>query len=159
MGALQQTHRPRRLRPRGQQHLRAGGRPAGRVRTDPRRRPPSVRPRREPSAQRNWRRGGSSAVVTVSGRRGSGKTALALRLLGRLMREFPTTQPRFITPSATLRAHLLDAVHGHSAARELFPAAGSLRSAARQAGALVIDEAQRINEAAQAACHRTWPPS
>ncbi|WP_181924113.1 DNA/RNA helicase domain-containing protein [Streptomyces inhibens] len=88
--------------------------------------------------------GGAGAVITVSGGPGSGKTALAVRLLGRLMRVHPATRPRFITPSGTLRAHLLDAVRGHSAARELFPAAGSLRSTALQAGALVIDEAQRI---------------
>lgn len=84
-------------------------------------------------------------VITVSGGPGSGKTALAVRLLGHLMRAHPTTRPRFLTPSGTLRAHLLDAVRGHSAARELFPGIGSLRSLASQAGALVIDEAQRIN--------------
>ncbi|MDQ0847623.1 DNA/RNA helicase domain-containing protein [Streptomyces sp. V1I6] len=88
--------------------------------------------------------GGAGAVITVSGGPGSGKTALAVRLLGRLMRVHPATRPRFITPSGTLRAHLLDAVRGHSAARELFPGVGSLRSTAHQAGALVIDEAQRI---------------
>ncbi|KFF96687.1 hypothetical protein IQ62_34975 [Streptomyces scabiei] len=77
-----------------------------------------------------------------------------MRLLGRIMRVHPATRPRFITPSGTLRAHLLDAVRGHSAARELFPAAGSLRSAARQAGALVIDEAQRIKRGGA----RTLPP-
>ncbi|GAA2705152.1 DNA/RNA helicase domain-containing protein [Streptomyces anthocyanicus] len=87
---------------------------------------------------------GEGAVITVSGGPGSGKTALAVRLLGRLMRAHPATRPRFITPSGTLRAHLQDAVRGHGAARELFPAAGSLRSTARQAGALIIDEAQRI---------------
>ncbi|MFF0836739.1 MULTISPECIES: DNA/RNA helicase domain-containing protein [unclassified Streptomyces] len=87
---------------------------------------------------------GDGAVITVSGGPGSGKTALAVRLLGRLMRAHPTTRPRFITPSGTLRAHLLDAVTGHGAARELFPSAGALRSTARQTGALVIDEAQRI---------------
>ncbi|MGV9503869.1 DNA/RNA helicase domain-containing protein [Streptomyces sp. NPDC003642] len=88
--------------------------------------------------------GGGGTVITVSGGPGSGKTALAVRLLGRLMRAHPTSHPRFITPSGTLRAHLHDAVRGHGAARELFPAAGSLRSTARQAGALIIDEAQRI---------------
>ncbi|MGY4966672.1 DNA/RNA helicase domain-containing protein [Streptomyces sp. 900105245] len=88
--------------------------------------------------------GGGGAVITVSGGPGSGKTALAVRFLGRLMRAHPTTRPRFITPSGTLRAHLLDAVRDHGAARELFPSAGSLRSTARQTGALVIDEAQRI---------------
>lgn len=88
--------------------------------------------------------GRAGAVITVSGGPGSGKTALAVRLLGRLMRAHPATRPRFITPSGTLRAHLLDAVRGHSAARELFPAAGALRSTAHQTGALVIDEAQRI---------------
>ncbi|CAL9279464.1 DNA/RNA helicase domain-containing protein [Streptomyces sp. SudanB52_2052] len=87
---------------------------------------------------------GEGAVITVSGGPGSGKTALAVRLLGRLMRAHPTTRPRFITPSGTLRAHLHHAVRGHGAARELFPAASSLRSTARQAGALIIDEAQRI---------------
>ncbi|MGW1595811.1 DNA/RNA helicase domain-containing protein [Streptomyces sp. NPDC002343] len=86
----------------------------------------------------------SGAVVTVRGGPGSGKTALAVRLLGHLMRAHPSTRPRFITPSGTLRAHLLDAVRDHGAARELFPAAGSMRSAARQTGTLVIDEAQRI---------------
>ncbi|MEU9298056.1 DNA/RNA helicase domain-containing protein [Streptomyces sp. NPDC048266] len=87
---------------------------------------------------------GTGAVITVRGGPGSGKTALAVRLLGHLMRHHPTTRPRFITPSGTLRAHLLDAVSGHSAARELFPGISYLRAAARQAGALVIDEAQRI---------------
>ncbi|MFF9221461.1 DNA/RNA helicase domain-containing protein [Streptomyces viridosporus] len=88
--------------------------------------------------------GGEGAVITVSGGPGSGKTALAVRLLGYLMRRHPKAAPRFITPSGTLRAHLLDAVRGHLAARELFPAAGALRSTARQTGALVIDEAQRL---------------
>ncbi|MFE6788106.1 DNA/RNA helicase domain-containing protein [Streptomyces sp. NPDC057680] len=91
---------------------------------------------------------GTGAVITVRGGPGSGKTALAVRLLGHLMRHHPTTRPRFITPSGTLRAHLLDAVSGHSAARELFPGIGYLRAAARQAGALVIDEAQRIKRGA-----------
>ncbi|MFI6209144.1 DNA/RNA helicase domain-containing protein [Streptomyces sp. NPDC051041] len=86
----------------------------------------------------------SGAIITVSGGPGSGKTALAVRLLGHLMRAHPASRPRFITPSGTLRTHLLDATRGHLAARELFPAAGSIRSTARQAGALVIDEAQRI---------------
>ncbi|MGW4221693.1 DNA/RNA helicase domain-containing protein [Streptomyces bacillaris] len=85
------------------------------------------------------------AVITVSGGPGSGKTALAVRLLGRLMRAHPTTRPCFITPSGTLRAHLQDAVRQHHAARELFPGIGALRSTAQRAGALVIDEAQRIN--------------
>ncbi|MFJ9352449.1 DNA/RNA helicase domain-containing protein [Streptomyces sp. NPDC101237] len=89
--------------------------------------------------------GMGGAVITVRGGPGSGKTALAVRLLGRLMRAHPASSPRFITPSGTLRAHLLDAVGGHSAARELFPAAGSLRSTARQSAALVIDEAQRLS--------------
>ncbi|MFF5638119.1 DNA/RNA helicase domain-containing protein [Streptomyces sp. NPDC012825] len=88
------------------------------------------------------------AVITVSGGPGSGKTALAVRLLGHLMRAYPATRPCFITPSGTLRAHLLDAVSGHSAARELFPAAGFLRSTAHRAGALIIDEAQRIKRGA-----------
>ncbi|MEU2732560.1 DNA/RNA helicase domain-containing protein [Streptomyces griseoviridis] len=87
---------------------------------------------------------GDGAVITVSGGPGSGKTALAVRLLGRLMRAHPATRPRFTTPSGTLRAHLLDAVRTHSSARELFPGIGSLRSTAQQSGALVIDEAQRI---------------
>ncbi|WP_425264333.1 DNA/RNA helicase domain-containing protein [Streptomyces bungoensis] len=86
----------------------------------------------------------------MSGGPGSGKTALAVRLLGRLMRAHPATRPRFITPSGTLRAHLLDAVRSHGAARELFPSAGSLRSTARQTGALVIDEAQRIKRGSAA---------
>jgi hypothetical protein len=64
---------------------------------------------------------GSGAIVTVSGGPGSGKTALAVRLLGYLMRQHPNAAPRFITPSGTLRAHLLDATSGHMAARELFP--------------------------------------
>ncbi|MEU5255145.1 DNA/RNA helicase domain-containing protein [Streptomyces longwoodensis] len=91
---------------------------------------------------------GSGAIVTVSGGPGSGKTALAVRLLGYLMRQHPNAAPRFITPSGTLRAHLLDATSGHMAARELFPSAGILRSIARQAGVLVIDEAQRLKRGA-----------
>ncbi|MFI8483956.1 hypothetical protein [Streptomyces rubrogriseus] len=39
--------------------------------------------------------GGEGAVITVSGGPGSGKTALAVRLLGRLMRAHPVTRPRF----------------------------------------------------------------
>ncbi|MFE5884769.1 DNA/RNA helicase domain-containing protein [Streptomyces hydrogenans] len=89
-------------------------------------------------------RDGAGAVITVRGGPGSGKTALAVRLLGRLMLDHPAARPRFLTPSGTLRAHLLDAVSGHGAARELFPSIASLRSAARQAGALIIDEAQRV---------------
>ncbi|MFD6245593.1 DNA/RNA helicase domain-containing protein [Streptomyces roseolus] len=89
-------------------------------------------------------RGGAGAVITVRGGPGSGKTALAVRLLGRLMLDHPAARPRFLTPSGTLRAHLLDAVRTHGAARELFPPITSLRSAARQAGALIIDEAQRV---------------
>ncbi|WP_406406236.1 hypothetical protein OG923_32600 [Streptomyces halstedii] len=69
-------------------------------------------------------------AAQVAAFEGSGKTALAVRLLGRLMRDHPATRPRFVTPSGTLRAHLLDAVRGHSAARELFPGIGSLRSRA-----------------------------
>ncbi|MGW9191280.1 DNA/RNA helicase domain-containing protein [Streptomyces rubiginosohelvolus] len=87
------------------------------------------------------------AVITVSGGPGSGKTALAVRLLGRLMRAYPAAHPCFITPSGTLRAHLLDAVRSQKAAPELFPGIGALRSTAQRAGALVIDEAQRINRA------------
>jgi len=83
------------------------------------------------------------AVITVRGGPGSGKTALAVRLLGHLMRNHPGAKPRFITPSGTLRAHLLEAASSHSAARELFLPATSLRSAAHQAKAVVIDEAQR----------------
>ncbi|MFE9476790.1 hypothetical protein [Streptomyces griseofuscus] len=46
------------------------------------------------------------------------------------MRAHSATRPRFITPSGTLRAHLLNAIRDRGAARELFPAAGSLRSIA-----------------------------
>ncbi|MEV5903399.1 DNA/RNA helicase domain-containing protein [Streptomyces sp. NPDC052127] len=94
------------------------------------------------SGQEGEKAGG--AVITVAGGPGSGKTALAVRLLGHLMRAHPATSPRFVTPSGTLRAHLLDAARSHSAARELFPPASALRSAARQVRAIVIDEAQRI---------------
>ncbi|MDI3347473.1 DUF2075 domain-containing protein [Streptomyces sp. AJ-1] len=87
---------------------------------------------------------GKGAVITVSGGPGSGKTVLAVRLLGRLMRAHPTARPRFVTPSGTLRSHLHDALSAHPAARELFPPASSLRGTARQTGALVIDEAQRL---------------
>ncbi|MFF4371505.1 DNA/RNA helicase domain-containing protein [Streptomyces sp. NPDC001594] len=84
------------------------------------------------------------AVITVRGGPGSGKTAVAVRLLGHLMRAHPDSGIRFVTPSGTLRAHLLDAAGGYSAARELFPSADALRGTARQARTLVIDEAQRI---------------
>ncbi|MFD9007755.1 DNA/RNA helicase domain-containing protein [Streptomyces sp. NPDC059552] len=73
---------------------------------------------------------------------GSGKSALALRLLSHFVREHPDASPRFVTPSGTLRAHLLDATAGHPGARELFPSASSLRSTAARARAVVIDEAQ-----------------
>ncbi|MFF3356807.1 DNA/RNA helicase domain-containing protein [Streptomyces sp. NPDC002917] len=85
----------------------------------------------------------NGAVITVHGGPGSGKSALAIRLLGHFMRQYPKASPRFVTPSGTLRAHLLEAASGHPAARELFMPASSLRSAAHQAGAVVIDEAQR----------------
>lgn len=114
-----------RLRAAANRHLRT-------LSTDGRRAPDS----------RGGRTGG--AVVTVSGGPGSGKTALAVRLLGHLMRAHPSSRPRFITPSGTLRAHLLDATRDHNAARELFPASSAMRSVARQTGTLVIDEAQRV---------------
>ncbi|MET9500039.1 DNA/RNA helicase domain-containing protein [Streptomyces sp. NPDC006552] len=101
-------------------------------------------PARHHDSTRDRHAGGAGAVITVSGGPGSGKTALAVRLLGRLMRAHPATRPRFITPSGTLRAHLLDAVRENSAARELFPSVGALRSTTHQTSALVIDEAQRI---------------
>ncbi|MFJ6354996.1 DNA/RNA helicase domain-containing protein [Streptomyces sp. NPDC092046] len=97
---------------------------------------------------------GAGAVITVSGGPGSGKTALAVRLLGHLMRAHPLTRPRFLTPSGTLRAHLLDATKSHSAARELFPPAGAMGSVARQTGALIIDEAQRARRTPD----RSLPP-
>ncbi|MFD4953434.1 DNA/RNA helicase domain-containing protein [Streptomyces sp. NPDC058451] len=87
----------------------------------------------------------SGAVITVQGGPGSGKTALAVRLLGHFMRKHPWANPRFVTPSGTLRAHLLDAVREYSAARELFVPASSLRSATRDAQVVIIDEAQRIS--------------
>ncbi|GAA3908835.1 DUF2075 domain-containing protein [Streptomyces lacrimifluminis] len=84
------------------------------------------------------------AVVTVRGGPGSGKTALAVRLLGYLMRYQGQSRPRFVTPSGTLRAHLLEAAGGHGQARDLFPPVSSLYSAAQHAGSVIIDEAQRM---------------
>ncbi|MEU0060472.1 DNA/RNA helicase domain-containing protein [Streptomyces sp. NPDC006334] len=84
------------------------------------------------------------AVVTVSGGPGSGKTALAVRLLGYLMRHREKSRPRFVTPSGTLRAHLLEAAGGQAHARDLFPPVSSLYSTARHAGSVIIDEAQRM---------------
>ncbi|WP_328965719.1 DNA/RNA helicase domain-containing protein [Streptomyces virginiae] len=84
------------------------------------------------------------AVITVHGGPGSGKSALAVRLLSHFMRDHPDASPRFVTPSGTLRAHLLDATADHPGARELFPSSTSLRSTAARARAVVIDEAQRM---------------
>ncbi|MEU5243659.1 DNA/RNA helicase domain-containing protein [Streptomyces asoensis] len=84
------------------------------------------------------------AVVTVSGGPGSGKTALAVRLLGYLMRHREQSRPRFVTPSGTLRTHLLEAAGGHAHARDLFPPVSSLHSTAQHAGSVIIDEAQRM---------------
>ncbi|MCY0955285.1 DNA/RNA helicase domain-containing protein [Streptomyces sp. H27-S2] len=84
------------------------------------------------------------AIITVQGGPGSGKSALAVRLLSHFMREHPDASPRFVTPSGTLRSHLLDATADHPGARELFPSASSLRSTASRARAIVIDEAQRM---------------
>jgi hypothetical protein len=84
------------------------------------------------------------AVVTVSGGPGSGKTALAVRLLGYLMRHQDKSRPRFVTPSGTLRAHLLEAAGGQAQARDLFPPVSCLYSTARHAGSVIIDEAQRM---------------
>ncbi|MDW4903388.1 DNA/RNA helicase domain-containing protein [Streptomyces californicus] len=84
------------------------------------------------------------AVVTVSGGPGSGKTALAVRLLGYLMRHREKSRPRFVTPSGTLRAHLLEAAGGQAHARDLFPPVSSLYSTAQHAGSVIIDEAQRM---------------
>ncbi|MGW5637223.1 DNA/RNA helicase domain-containing protein [Streptomyces sp. NPDC003832] len=84
------------------------------------------------------------AVVTVSGGPGSGKTALAVRLLGYLMLHRERSRPRFVTPSGTLRTHLLEAAGGHAHARGLFPPVSSLYSTAQHAGSVIIDEAQRM---------------
>ncbi|MFD5952108.1 DNA/RNA helicase domain-containing protein [Streptomyces collinus] len=84
------------------------------------------------------------AVVTVRGGPGSGKTALAVRLLGYLMRHQEKSRPRFVTPSGTLRTHLLEAAGGHAQARDLFPPVSSLYSTAQHAGSVIIDEAQRM---------------
>ncbi|MFI1651045.1 DNA/RNA helicase domain-containing protein [Streptomyces avidinii] len=84
------------------------------------------------------------AIITVHGGPGSSKSALAVRLLSHFMRDHPDASPRFVTPSGTLRAHLLDATADHPGARELFPSATSLRSTAGRARAVVIDEAQRM---------------
>ncbi|KUN58236.1 hypothetical protein AQJ46_43275 [Streptomyces canus] len=67
-------------------------------------------------------------VVPVSGGPGSGKTALAVRLLGYLMRHRNASLPRFVTPSGTLRTHLLETAGGHAEARDLFPPVSSLYS-------------------------------
>ncbi|MEU9233476.1 DNA/RNA helicase domain-containing protein [Streptomyces subrutilus] len=83
------------------------------------------------------------AVITVRGGPGSGKSALAVRLLSHFMHNHPDASPRFVTPSGTLRAHLLDATADHPGARELFPSATNLRTTADRARAVVIDEAQR----------------
>ncbi|MGW1643036.1 DNA/RNA helicase domain-containing protein [Streptomyces lavendulae] len=83
-------------------------------------------------------------IITVHGGPGSGKSALAVRLLSHFMRAHPQSTPAFVTPSGTLRAHLLDATSGHPGARELFPPASSLRSTAQRSQAVVIDEAQRM---------------
>lgn len=84
------------------------------------------------------------AVVTVRGGPGSGKTALAVRLLGYLMRHREKSRPRFVTPSGTLRTHLLEAAGGQAQARDLFPPVSSLYSTAQHAGSVIIDEAQRM---------------
>lgn len=88
--------------------------------------------------------GAGGAVITVRGGPGSGKSALAVRLLSHFMRAHPDSAPAFVTPSGTLRAHLLDATSDHPGARELFPPASSLRSTAQRSRAVVIDEAQRM---------------
>lgn len=88
--------------------------------------------------------GAGGAIITVRGGPGSGKSALAVRLLSHFMRAHPQAAPAFVTPSGTLRAHLLDATSGHPGARELFPPASSLRSTAQRSRAVVIDEAQRM---------------
>ncbi|UUU44334.1 DUF2075 domain-containing protein [Streptomyces sp. NBC_00162] len=92
---------------------------------------------------RHAEEGGKGAVITVRGGPGSGKTALGVRLLGHLMRRHPDARPRFITPSGTLRAHLIEAA-GDQAARELFLAASSMNGASRGAGIVILDEAQRL---------------
>ncbi|MFD7603162.1 DNA/RNA helicase domain-containing protein [Streptomyces mirabilis] len=84
------------------------------------------------------------AIVTVSGGPGSGKTALAVRLLGYLMRHQERSRPRFVTPSGTLRTHLLEAAGGHAQARDLFPPVSYLYSATQHARSVIIDEAQRM---------------
>ncbi|MGW4359443.1 DNA/RNA helicase domain-containing protein [Streptomyces californicus] len=94
------------------------------------------------------------AVVTVSGGPGSGKTALAVRLLGYLMRYQEKSRPRFVTPSGTLRAHLLEAAGGQAHTRDLFPPVSSLHSTARHAGSVIIDEAQRMTRS-----HDRLPPA
>ncbi|MER7900991.1 DNA/RNA helicase domain-containing protein [Streptomyces sp. NPDC096046] len=55
----------------------------------------------------------------------------------------PGSRPRFVTPSGTLRTHLLEAAGGQAHARNLFPPVSSLYGTAQHAGS-VIDEAQRM---------------
>ncbi|MFD8025749.1 DNA/RNA helicase domain-containing protein [Streptomyces lavendulae] len=87
---------------------------------------------------------GRGAIITVRGGPGSGKSALAVRLLSHFMHTHSHSSPAFVTPSGTLRAHLLDATRDHPGARELFPGTSSLRSTAQRSRAIVIDEAQRM---------------
>ncbi|MFI1386418.1 DNA/RNA helicase domain-containing protein [Embleya sp. NPDC020886] len=82
-------------------------------------------------------------MITVHGGPGSGKTALAVRLLAHLMRR-PDAALRYVTPSGTLRAHLCDAADNR-AANDLFLPASRLRTASRRAGVLIVDEAQRLD--------------
>jgi hypothetical protein len=90
------------------------------------------------------RAGGQGAVITVHGGPGSGKTALAVRLLAHLMHHHPEADPRYVTPSGTLRAHLLEAA-GRPEARDLFPPVSRAGAATRKSRVVIIDEAQRLS--------------
>ena len=89
------------------------------------------------------RPGGPGAVITVHGGPGSGKTALAVRLLAHLMRHHQDADPRYLTPSGTLRAQLCDAA-GRTEARDLFPPPSRTHAATRRSRIVIIDEAQRM---------------
>ncbi|MFJ2775304.1 DNA/RNA helicase domain-containing protein [Kitasatospora sp. NPDC087315] len=86
------------------------------------------------------------AVIAVSGGPGSGKTALAVRILGHLMRR-ENVDVRYVTPSGTLLTQLREVAGeaGLFSGRDVFILPGKVRSlSSKRIRIVVVDEAQRL---------------
>ncbi|WP_017597332.1 DNA/RNA helicase domain-containing protein [Nocardiopsis lucentensis] len=83
---------------------------------------------------------GRRSIVLVQGRPGSGKTALAMRLLGSYTKE-GRNSARYLTPSGTLNSNLREATKNVRGSQDLF---GQPRHVVSEADLVIIDEAHRF---------------